>query len=103
MLFLRDLHPNQHGIYIMNMYVIFVLLVILVIRVALNFIDKENIYKAAVKKGWRNISISWAPFAPGAIFEQSERSYKVVYMDAENTPNFLYCKTSMLTGVFWKN
>jgi len=64
--------------------------------------DKNRILVAAQRQGWKNINIKWSPFAPGWLFERGERHYLVTFKDREGNPGARYCKTSMLTGVYWK-
>ena len=73
------------------------------IRVVLHFVDKARIEEAAQQKGWRDVVVSWAPFAPGFFFEKGERHYLVQYCDVGGIRREVYCKTSLLTGVFWRD
>lgn len=79
-----------------------VIAVVIVIRVGLYFIDKDRIEAAAQQKGWRNVEVKWAPFAPGWFFEKGERHYRVTYLDEQGVSQRVYCKTSLFTGVFWR-
>jgi hypothetical protein len=47
--------------------------------------------------------VEWAPFAAGAIFEENERNYRVRYHDEEGFQKIAYCKTSILSGVYWQD
>lgn len=84
---------------------IFVLIALAVIgfRVALHFLDKDRILSAASRKGWENVVVSWSPFAPGWFFEKGERHYLVTYLDENGKPGQRYCKTGLLTGVYWRD
>ena len=75
----------------------------IVIRIVLHHLDKGRIMSAAREKGWRNVTVSWSPFAPGWLFERSERNYRVKYEDRNGTKHMQYCKTSMFTGVYWRD
>jgi len=75
----------------------------LAIRIALHFVDKGRIEEAARSKGWREVVIHWAPLAPGFFFEPRERHYFVTYRDQDGRSGQVYCKTSLLTGIFWRN
>ena len=75
----------------------------LTIRVILNFVDKANIREAAAFKGWRDIEVSWAPFAPGWLFEKGERHYEVIYRDKSGKRRQRFCKTGLFTGVYWRD
>ncbi|HOZ46970.1 MAG TPA: hypothetical protein PLO37_15255 [Candidatus Hydrogenedentes bacterium] len=74
----------------------------ILLRVALHYMDKGRIRAAAQRKGWQNVVISWAPFSPGWMLEQNERHYHVTYADADGDAHQVYCKTSLLTGVYWR-
>ncbi len=73
------------------------------VRVFLHFKDKDRILAVAQQKGWQDITISWAPFAPGWFFEKGERHYLVSYRDRNGKRCQQYCKTSLLTGIFWRD
>ena len=72
-------------------------------RFMMHSIDKSRIIESGNEKGWRDIEVSWAPFAPGALFEKGERHYSISYTDLSGMRSQRYCKTSMLTGVFWRD
>jgi len=76
---------------------------VILIRIFLHSIDKSNISDAASAKGWTNVDIRWAPFAPGFFFEKGERHYYVTYTNKDGKRGGRYCKTSLLTGVFWRD
>lgn len=86
-----------------RMVVITVVSVALGVRVSLHFLDRRRITRAARAKGWRDISVRWSPFAPGWFGEQGERHYRVRYADALGRRHDRYCKTSVMTGVFWRD
>ena len=65
--------------------------------------DRSRILQAAEDNLWTDIKISWAPLAPGAIFDTNERGYLVRYKDQNGLNSFCFCKTSMFTGVNWYN
>ncbi|MBC3881689.1 hypothetical protein H8K35_07670 [Undibacterium sp. LX40W] len=76
--------------------------VAIIIRIFLHYIDIDGILSAARKKGWRNVKVEWAPFAAGAFFEDGERCYRVFYLDEQGIKNIAHCKTSIMTGLFWR-
>ena len=78
------------------------LAVMFIKRVIMHFVDKGRISEAARQKGWQDVDIAWAPFAPGFLFERRERHYRVSYLDELGTRRSVYCKISLLTGVFWR-
>jgi hypothetical protein len=73
------------------------------VRVGLHFWDRKNITTTAELKGWREITVTWTPFAPGWFFENRERHYTVNFVDKENRNRELICKTSIFTGVYWRD
>lgn len=77
--------------------------VAVVLRVWLHFLDRRRIAGAVRDKGWSDVSIRWSPFAPGWMWERGERHYRVMYSDGLGRRHVRYCKTSVLTGVFWRN
>ena len=81
------------------------LLVVLAIlfRIVLHFCDKSGVARAAPDKGWKHVSVDWAPFAPGWFFEQGERHCRVDYSDENGVLREAYCKTSMFTGLYWRD
>jgi len=81
----------------------FWLLVILAIRFALHHVDKSQIISAARRKGWRRMDVKWRPFAPGWFFENGERHYRVTYDDKNRFRKSKFCKTGLLTGVYWRD
>lgn len=84
-------------------FVLFAVVAVFCIRVALHHVDTRRITEAAEAKGWQGVRVDWAPFAPGWWFEKGERHYQVSYRDEEGLPAERYCKTSLMTGVFWRD
>lgn len=82
---------------------ILAILAVLGFRVMLYFYDVGKIKRAADMKGWRDARVSWAPFAPGWLFEKGERNYLVTYHDQRHDQREVYCKVSLLTGVYWRD
>lgn len=82
--------------------IVFAFFVAFAFRIMLHYIDKSRIMSVAQEKGWHNVTVSWSPFAPGWLFEKKERHYKVRYKDDNGTNYMKYCKTSMFTGVYWR-
>ena len=80
-----------------------ILIVFLAIRIGLHYFDKSNVSLAARCKGWKRIEVKWCPFAPGWFFEKGERHYRVTYDDKDGVRKSKYCKTGMLTGVYWRD
>lgn len=83
--------------------ILLVVACVICLRVALHFIDRERIFRAACRKGWRDIEVKWAPFARGFFFEKGERHYRVTYRDSHGGRRTSICKTSLLTGIYWRD
>lgn len=73
------------------------------IRVSMYYMDKSRIMSAAWDKGWTDVAVRWSPFAPGAFFGGSGRHYYVTYVDESGRSRGRYCKTSFLTGIYWRD
>lgn len=73
------------------------------LRVVLHFLDKNRVEEAALNRGLTDIEVRWAPFAPGWFFEKGERNYTVTSRDPDGNPSKASCKTSMFTGVYWRD
>ena len=73
------------------------------VRVSFHFADKRRIESTAQLKGWQDVVVQWAPFAPGWFFEKGERHYLVAYTDEDGIHRERYCKVGILTGVFWRD
>ena len=83
--------------------IILVLLFIIIVQVILILLDKDRITVAAEKHGWEILGIVWRPFAPGWIGERNERQYEVTFIDENGTQKKRICKTSLFTGVYWRD
>lgn len=78
---------------------ILVLMGVVGIRVLLHFVDKGRIVSAAEHKGWRDVVVSWCPFAPVRLSGKG-RHYMVRYRDEEGIHNE---RMSLLMGLFWRD
>jgi len=87
----------------MDPLLIAIIAAVVLIRIGLHFYDKSRITKAAQGKGWQAVAVTWSPFAPGWFFEKGERHYRVWYSDEYGNRCGRYCKTSLFTGVFWRD
>ena len=87
----------------MDNWVIIAISVLVAIRICLHFVDKSRIDRASKDNGWRDINIKWSPFAPGWFFEKGERHYRVAFTDEQGQQRERTCKTSIFTGVFWRD
>lgn len=81
----------------------YLLLLFVGYRIVVFHIDRSNISSAARQKGIRNATITWAPFAPGWLFERSKRSYSVHFLDDDGKDRVRYCQISLLTGIYWRD
>jgi hypothetical protein len=88
----------------LNLFVIGILLafILIGIRIWRHFTDKASILDKARHKGWKDVRVRWAPFAPGFFFEHGERNYEVSYTDQDGYRIKKYCKTSLFTGVYFR-
>jgi hypothetical protein len=77
--------------------------VAVVVRVCLHFLDRRRIAKAVLAKGWSDVWIRWSPFARGWLWERGERHCRVMYADGSGRRHDRHCKTSVLTGVVWRD
>lgn len=66
------------------------------------FYDKKRIQKSAESLGYTNVKVVWCPFAPGA-FISGGPNYYVTYIGRDKDHHFSYCKTSFLSGVYWRD
>lgn len=78
------------------------ILALAIIRIFLHYYDIDTVRTAARRRGWSQIKIEWAPFDAGAFFENGERCYRVYYVDEAGNKHRVYCKTSITTGLFWR-
>ena len=79
------------------------ILLLIIVRIILHFSDKNRITSAAEKHSWKIIEIIWDPFAPGWFAETRERHYSVKYIDESGITKKRICKTSLFTGVYWRD
>jgi hypothetical protein len=66
------------------------------------YLDIKRIRAKAEELGYEDIKISWAPFAPGFLFEKNESHFRVSYLGSDGRYHCRYCKTSIFTGVYWR-
>lgn len=81
---------------------VLILALVLAIRVWMHFLDVARVAEVAARRGWQQVSVHWDPLSHGALFEKGERSYRVDFTDAQGRRSAVWCKTGMLTGVFWR-
>jgi hypothetical protein len=82
---------------------ILIILLLIIIQVILIHLDKDRIADAVEKNGWKILSMVWRPFSPGWIGERNERQYEVNFIDENGIQRKRICKTSLLTGLYWRD
>ena len=63
-------------------------------------VDKALVSAAAESKGWKDVAVRWAWFAPGSFPDTGERHYRVTYTDDQGQVHSQYCKIGWLTGIY---
>ena len=71
------------------------------LRVALAAGDFARIRSYVASQGGRLVSARWTPFGPGWFGDRKDRIYKVRYSDRNGSERTAYCKTSMMSGVYF--
>ena len=79
---------------------VFIVLLI-VIRLFAGSMDKDRIDKYIASRGGELISKQWAPLGKGWVGDNSDRIYKVVYLDKDGHTHEAFVKTSMFSGVYF--
>jgi hypothetical protein len=81
--------------------VFFLIALVVVLCLAAGSMDRGRIRKYIEARGGKVIQVKWSPFGPGWFGEKNERIYAVRYMDRSGDEHEAFCKTSMLTGVYF--
>lgn len=84
-------------------FFILVVLIAVVIRLAAGASDHERINEEVARRGGTVTGITWEPFGKGWFGEKNERIYKVAWRDKDATHRTAWCKTSMLSGVYFSD
>lgn len=63
--------------------------------------DKWRIRNYVTSAGGTVLACQWSPFGPGWLGEKHDRIYYVAYLDTAGAEHRAYCKSSMLTGVYF--
>src|SRR2546425_905619 len=79
---------------------LFIVLAIAIRLVAGGF-DHNRVSQYVESQGGKVISANWSPFGPGWFGDKHNRIYEVRYVDRDGNEHHAYCKTSMLTGVYF--
>jgi hypothetical protein len=87
----------------LGIFLVFCLMIgiLIVIRLFLGPLDKGRIAEHIHAQGGRLVQSSWEPFGPGWFGSKNERIYAVHYCDGEGNEHRSYCKTSVLSGVYF--
>jgi hypothetical protein len=64
--------------------------------------DRQRIINDANNNGWTIKTIEWEPFGPGFLGEKNDRIYSVRFINENDIAQTRFCKTSVLSGVYWK-
>lgn len=70
-------------------------------RVFAGILDVWRIQNYISSAGGQVIRCRWWPFGPGWLGEKRDRIYHVAFTDHEGAEHRAYCKTSLLTGVYF--
>jgi hypothetical protein len=71
------------------------------LRLLAVFLDHWRIDNYIRRQGGVFTVCRWSPFGPGWLGEKRDRIYYVVFTDADGSEHRAYCKTSLLTGVYF--
>ncbi|HEX2839494.1 MAG TPA: hypothetical protein VHN77_15360 [Phycisphaerales bacterium] len=81
--------------------IIVVALVAVLVRLAAGASDHERIHGEIARRGGTVTGITWEPFGKGWFGEKNDRIYKVSWRDAAGQGRTAWCKTSMMSGVYF--
>lgn len=73
----------------------------LAVRLLAGLLDHWRIGNYIRQRGGDLTVCRWWPFGPGWLGEKRDRIYYVVYADGQGHEHRAYCKTSLLTGVYF--
>lgn len=62
-------------------------------------LDKSRIRSSARAKGWVPEGVTWVPFGST---DRHDRCYLLRYLDRDGKRLFVYCTTSLFSGVNWR-
>ncbi len=64
-------------------------------------LDRNRIIEYFSNRGGDVQSITWSPFGTGWYGTENERLYRVQYQDRDGALHETYCKTGLITGVYF--
>lgn len=71
------------------------------VRVLAGVFDVWRIRGYISSAGGKVLACRWFPFGPGWLGEKRDRIYYVAFADRDGAEHRAYCKTSLLTGVYF--
>ena len=83
------------------LFFIFGFAVLIGIRLFAGNLNHNRIRRYVEDLGGRVESIVWNPFGPGWFGEKGSAIYHVVYVDKNGARHDAYCKTGLLSGVYF--
>lgn len=81
--------------------IVVIALVAVLVRIAAGSADHERIYDEIARRGGTVTGITWEPFGKGWFGEKNDRIYRVSWRDAAGQARTAWCKTSMMSGVYF--
>lgn len=69
--------------------------------IAMIWLDRRRIAEEVAALGGKVVDITWEVFGPGWIGDGSHRLYSVTYRDIDGVEQTQFCKTSLLSGVYF--
>lgn len=81
--------------------ILFFLILALAFRLLAGNMDHDRIRSEVEGRGGKVRSITWQPFGKGWFGEKNDRIYQVVYEDSGGLERTAWCKTSMMSGVYF--
>jgi len=78
-----------------------VIVLAICIRLIAGSMNHKRIRQYIESLGGSVENIEWKPFGPGWFGEKSQVIYRVLYIDGQGAHHDAYCKTSLLTGVYF--
>ena len=78
----------------------FVVLAI-ILRIVAGGLDRDRVEQYIKQQGGKLLEAEWSPFGKGWWGEQSDRIYRVRFLDNRDNEHEATCKTSLFTGVYF--